>query len=64
MKPHSDEWKRRTASRLGISIEELNKKLSEIILEDQSTYQARSIVDKDGKLGSLVRFPGGYRKVS
>lgn len=60
---HSDEWKRRMASRLGLSIEELDKKLSRVILDDQSTYLARSIVDKNGKVVSLLRFPGGYRRV-
>jgi len=61
---HSNEWKKRMASRLGLSVEELNKKLSKVILDDQSTYMARSIVDKNGKIAALLRFPGGYRRIS
>ena len=61
---HSNEWKARMASRLGISLDELNKKLKRVISEDQGTHLARSIVDKNGKVISLLRFPGGYRRVS
>lgn len=59
----SNAWKRDMASRLGLSVEDFNKELTRVIVEDQGKESARSTVDKDGKIVSLIRFPGGYRRV-
>ena len=54
-------WRHDLASRLGMSVAEVEASINGLLIEDSQLDSVRKIRDANGGITTLVRFPGGYR---